>query len=103
MNLNLQQKDAKRYTHSQYEEWLAPYLTKIKADRVAGKSQAMIYNVLVVIHIIHNGDAVNTSGNIVGKNISNAQDFSQTQVLNKDYPRLVGSSGGVILRGWLQT
>jgi hypothetical protein len=90
----LQQKHPRRHTRAQFEQFLAPHIAKIKADRLAGKFQAITYNIPVVIHIIHNGDAENTPGNVVGENISDAQAISQIQVLNEDYQRLVGSPGG---------
>jgi hypothetical protein len=92
--LSLQAKYPNRNTREQFEQWLAPHLSKINADRVSGKSQPISYTIPVVIHIIHNGDAVNSPGNIVGENISDAQALSQIQVLNEDYQRLFGSPGG---------
>ena len=45
--------------------------------------QQAIYQIPVVVHIIHNGEAVGSE-----KNISDAQILSQISVLNEDYQRL---------------
>ena len=100
--LALQAKNPRRYTRDNFEEWLAPHLEKIKRDRVLGRSQAITYNIPVVIHIIHDNKPVNTPGNAVGENISDAQAFSQIQVLNEDYQRLIGSPGGANSTGLAQ-
>jgi hypothetical protein len=90
----LQKTDSKRYTDAQFEEFLAPHIAKIKADRLAGKSQMAIYNIPVVIHIVHNGNAVNTNGAAANENISTAQAISQIDVMNEDYRRLASTPGG---------
>ncbi len=45
--------------------------------------QQALYEIPVVVHIIHNGEAIGSE-----KNISDAQVLSQISVLNKDYQRL---------------
>lgn len=54
-------------------------LTTFQTER----TQANTYVIPVVVHVIHNGEAVGT-----GTNISDAQIISQIDVLNKDYNRL---------------
>jgi hypothetical protein len=61
-----------------FESWMAG---KIR-QRQTSRTQAT-FNVPVVVHIIHNGEAVG-----VGSNLSVAQVQSQIDVLNKDYKRL---------------
>ncbi len=78
-----------RANSQEFEEWLAPKIAQIKADRLAGRSNRAIYNIPVVIHIVHNGDAIGT-----GENISDAQALSQIQVMNEDFRRMAGSPGG---------
>ncbi|WP_428223311.1 choice-of-anchor J domain-containing protein [Flavobacterium sp.] len=73
----------------QFENFLAPHIEKFKADRKSGKSGKIIYNIPVVIHIIHNGDDIGT-----GENITDAQAISQITVMNNDYRRLAGTPGG---------
>ncbi|WP_282069205.1 M43 family zinc metalloprotease [Olleya namhaensis] len=90
----LKKQNPNRLTTTDFEAWLAPKIAQIKADRLAGRSTQAVYNIPVVIHVVHNGDDVNTPGNIVGENISDAQALSQIQVLNEDFGRLVGTPGG---------
>ena len=90
----LQEQYPNRNTREQFETWLAPKIEQIKADRLGGRSSRVIYNIPVVIHIIHDGDPINSPGNIVGENISDEQALSQIQVMNEDYRRLNGTPGG---------
>lgn len=88
-----------RSTNSDFEAWLAPKIAQIKADRAAGRTNQAVFNIPVVIHIVHNGDAINVAGNATGENISDAQALSQIQVLNEDFRRLVGTPGGANTTG----
>jgi len=47
-----------------------------------------VITIPVVIHIIHNGDAVGAN-----ENITDAQALSQITVLNQDYRKMVGTPG----------
>lgn len=85
----LRAENPKRATNEQFETWLAPKIAQIKADRAAGKNVQQVYNIPVVIHIIHNGDAIGT-----GENITDAQARSQINVMNQDYRKMVGTPGG---------
>ncbi|UOX34705.1 choice-of-anchor J domain-containing protein [Flavobacterium sediminilitoris] len=78
-----------RSTNTEFENWLAPKIAQIKADRAAGKNIQQVYNIPVVIHIVHNGDAIGT-----GENITDAQALSQIQVMNEDYRKLINTPGG---------
>lgn len=49
----------------------------------AGRTSAVTYTLPVIVHVIHNGEAVGT-----GSNISQAQIQSQLDVLNEDYRNL---------------
>lgn len=86
----LKAKFAERQTQDQFEQWLAPLVAQLKADKAANRNVAAVYNIPVVIHIIHDGDCIGT-----GENITDAQAISQINVLNQDYRRLVGTPGGV--------
>lgn len=69
-----------RESDRDFEQWLS---RKIQARaQSAGRTQAT-YQIPVVVHVIHNGEAVG-----VGTNIPDAQILSQIGVLNKDYQRL---------------
>lgn len=83
-----------RMTTTEFERFLAPHIEKFKADKKAGKNIKQIYNIPVVIHIIHNGDEIGT-----GENITDAQAISQITVMNNDYRRLAGTPGGANTTG----
>lgn len=85
---SLQQSDPNRMTTSQFENWIAPQIAKIKADRLANRSTATIIRIPVVVHVIHNGDAIGS-----GENIRDEQVLSQITVLNQDYRRMVNTPG----------
>ncbi|MES2543890.1 MAG: M43 family zinc metalloprotease [Bacteroidota bacterium] len=69
--------DPNRQTREQFEAQLAPFIKKIEEDRAAGRNIQVSYNIPVVIHVIHDGDALGT-----GENITDAQAISQINVLN---------------------
>lgn len=93
--IDLQNKYPNRATKEEFEQMLAPIIAKIKEDRIAGRSTQVVYNIPVVVHIIHNGDPVNTTANPNnGENISDAQALSQINVMNQDYRRMAGTPGG---------
>ncbi|CAM4358123.1 T9SS type A sorting domain-containing protein [Flavobacterium terrigena] len=88
--IELQKKYPNRLNKQQFETWLATEIEKQKADRIKNnKSVTAVYNIPVVIHIVHNGDCVGT-----GENITDAQAISQLTVMNNDFRRLAGTPGG---------
>lgn len=88
--LELQKKYPNRLNTQQFETWLAAEVEKQKSDRIRNnRSITAVYNIPVVIHIVHNGDCVGT-----GENITDAQAISQLTVMNNDFRRLVGTPGG---------
>ncbi len=66
---------------STFENWLQK--NKSNSKKTGPFRTQAIYQVPVVVHVIHNGEAIGT-----GTNISDAQILSQIAVLNKDYQRL---------------
>jgi hypothetical protein len=82
-----------RLSNVEFEAWLAPKLEQVKSEMTAGRRA--VYNIPVVIHIVHNGNSINTNGSANNENISDAQAISQIQVLNEDYRRMAGTNGGV--------
>ncbi len=54
----------------------------------AGKTQATVITIPIVVHVIHNGEDVGS-----GANISQEQIQSQIDVLNEDFRRKVGTPG----------
>lgn len=74
---------------AQFEKLLAAKIAENKAMRLQSPDEAnAVLTIPVVIHIIHNGDAVGTS-----ENIKEGQALSQITVLNQDYRRMVGTPG----------
>lgn len=65
-----------------FEKWVQQKRALKQKQTSAQRTQAT-YQVPVVVHIIHNGEAIGS-----GTNISDAQIQSQINVLNKDYKRL---------------
>ncbi len=86
-NKSLEEKSPERNTEA-FEQWLAPKVAKIKADRIAGRNANAVVRIPVVVHVIHSGQAVGT-----GRNISDARVQSQITVLNQDYRRMAGTPG----------
>ncbi len=60
----------------------------IQIQRTQRANRRVVYTIPVVVHVVHNGEPLGT-----GPNISDAQVFSQIQVLNEDFRRLLGSRG----------
>ncbi|AEH00612.1 T9SS-dependent choice-of-anchor J family protein [Lacinutrix sp. 5H-3-7-4] len=98
----LQKQYPSRVNSAEFEAWIAPKLAQYKADRAAGKTMPPVFNIPVVIHIIHNGDPINTNGLPGNENISDAQALSQIQVMNEDYRRLANTPGGANTTGLAQ-
>ncbi len=85
--LELQKKYPERATHTEFETWMAD---KINVDQKSNRVQNPnnVYNIPVVIHVIHDGDAIGTN-----ENISTARVLSQITVLNQDFRRMFGTNG----------
>ena len=81
-----------RNSDTQFENWLAPKIEAIKANRLAARqnnnSSLNVITIPVVVHVIHNGDALG-----VNENITDAQILSQITVLNQDFGRVAGTPG----------
>jgi hypothetical protein len=73
-------------TLEDFEEWLAPKVVAYKNQQNKSGAKKTVYNIPVIIHIIHN------SNESVGqeRNISNAQAISQINVLNEDFRKQNG-------------
>lgn len=78
-----------RGTINEFEDWLAPKIEQYKRQVANGTlNRATILTIPVVVHVIHNGDAVGT-----GENINDNQVLSQIRVLNEDFRRMLGTPG----------
>jgi PKD repeat protein len=69
----------------QFEQWLQ---SEMAANMASGKIVGGVYQIPVVVHVIHNGEAVGTASNV-----SYAAIQSQIDVLNEDFRRIFGSNG----------
>lgn len=84
----LQEKNPNRLKDAQFETWLAPLVNKRIASRTSSKTAATLLKIPVVVHIIHNGQAIG-----VAPNITDAQVQSQITVLNQDFRKMFGTRG----------
>lgn len=87
--LALQQQFPTRLKNNEFEQWISPLVSN-KKRKIAEKvsKTASIISIPVVVHVIHNGDALGS-----GENITDAQVRSQIKVLNEDYRRMMGTRG----------
>jgi hypothetical protein len=69
-------------SEAEFEQWIQQKTNALRSGRNERK-QSPPYKIPVVVHIIHNGEAIGS-----GTNISDAQILSQIKVLNNDYKRL---------------
>lgn len=69
---------------AQFEQWLQSQISQ----PIAGKIIGGVYQIPVVVHVIHNGEAVGS-----GTNVSYAAIQSQIDVLNEDFRRMFGTNG----------
>lgn len=78
------------YQYSEYLKERNPenYVFKETAKQANSEGTNEVYVIPVVVHVIHNGQAVG-----VGKNISDARVLSQITVLNEDYRKMIGTAG----------
>jgi PKD repeat protein len=72
-------------TQEDFENWIAPKIEEWKKNSATNK---VVLTIPVVVHIVHNGDAVGVS-----ENISAAAVQSQIDVLNDDFRKIAGSRG----------
>lgn len=83
----LQENNPKRMTDSQFETWLVPLVKRYQFMRTSSQSGGII-TIPVVVHVIHNGQAIG-----VAPNITDTQIQSQIKVLNEDYRKMLGTPG----------
>ena len=84
----LQQANPNRLTTLEFEQWIAPHVEAIKQRLETSRDVNTVITIPVVVHIIHNGDAVGS-----GENISDARVLSQITVLNQDFRRMINTNG----------
>jgi PKD repeat protein len=71
-----------------FEIQLQNKIKEINARSRSGRTQATVITIPIVVHVVHNGEAVGT-----GANISQAQVKSQLEVLNEDFRKKAGTPG----------
>ena len=74
----------------EYENWISAKMQEAAANNQGSKMKT-VYNLPVVVHVIHTG--VTTPPN--NYNISNAQILSQIAVLNEDFRKLNADTGSI--------
>ncbi|MEO7989249.1 MAG: M43 family zinc metalloprotease [Chryseolinea sp.] len=78
-----------RNTLDDFEESIQQRMKEILTrEKASGRTQALVLTIPVVVHVIHNGEAVGS-----GMNLSKAQIQSQIDVLNEDFRRRAGTPG----------
>ena len=70
------------------EAFIQQKIKEHKEQYPNGNPKSAVITIPVVVHVIHNGDAIGT-----GENITDAQVLSQIDVLNQDFRRLSGTPG----------
>lgn len=75
-------------TLNDFERELQLKMIDIKKKMAAGRLAAPVVSIPVIVHVVHNGEAVG-----VGRNISLAQVQAQLATLNEDFRRKVGTRG----------
>jgi hypothetical protein len=84
----LQANNPNRATADQFESWVNDKIAEGRAAKNGQKSGNTVVTIPVVVHIIHNGDAVGSN-----ENIKAGQVEAQIQVLNQDFRRMAGTPG----------
>jgi len=85
----LKEQDPGRASRAEFEAWLAPKIEAAKLRRQASPDETnSIITIPIVVHVIHNGDAIGSS-----ENIADGQVLSQITVLNQDFRRMFGTPG----------
>lgn len=72
----------------QLEDAIQRKATEMSLRERGGKTQATVLTIPIVVHVVHNGEAVGT-----GTNLSQAQVKAQLDVLNEDFRRKLGTPG----------
>ncbi len=83
----LRQANNQTISDEKFEQWITSKIKDIKKQRKERRLPSVI-RIPVVVHVIHNGDAIG-----VNENISDGQVLSQITVLNQDFRRLAGTPG----------
>lgn len=66
-----------------FERWIQREIALYLQQNQNARGGRQVYTIPVIVHVVHNGEPVGT-----GRNISQAQVYSQIDVLNEDFRRL---------------
>ena len=77
-----------RGTLAELEISIQKRIEEIRQQQRNGKIEAVEISIPIIVHVVHNGEAVGT-----GTNISQAQVQSQIAVLNEDFRKMLGTPG----------
>jgi hypothetical protein len=69
----------------QFETWLQNFNTPVSPGKYSSASIQSIFNIPVIVHIIHNNESVNSISATGGNNLNAAQVMDQINILNKDF------------------
>lgn len=72
-----------REGNPRFENWMQQKLTTKRFENQRTQGTQSVYTIPVVVHVIHNGEAIG-----IATNISDNQILSQIQAMNKDFQRL---------------
>jgi PKD repeat protein len=73
---------------NEFENFIQKKIIEINKRDASGRTQATIVSIPIIVHVVHNGEAVGT-----GTNLSQAQVAAQLAVLNEDFRRKAGTPG----------
>ncbi|MFT3794983.1 zinc metalloprotease [Flavobacterium sp.] len=85
---SLQEKYPQRASSQEFENWIAPKVAQVKQQMASARGIDAVVTIPVVVHVIHNGDAVGSN-----ENISDVRVQSQITVLNQDFRKMLGTPG----------
>lgn len=74
--------------NNQFENWvnsLYPTQATTKGSGSGNNSTMAVFNIPVIVHVVHNNEAVNTIGATSGNNLNSAQIQNQITILNRDF------------------
>ncbi len=67
----------------QFETWVQS-ITPITSKNTVGQIQS-VFNIPVIVHVIHNNEPINTVNALTGGNLNAAQIIDQINILNRDF------------------
>ena len=70
---------------AQYETWVQSITPSVGKGKYGSASINSVFNIPVIVHIIHNNESVNSVSATNGNNLNAAQVIDQINILNKDF------------------